>query len=83
MDIIWTILLGFIVGLVAKMLMPGKDPKGFFVTAIIGIAGAFIAKYLGMALHFYNPEDAAGFVMSVLGAMLLLYAYHKASTKTV
>ena len=76
MHIIWTILIGFVIGLIAKMLMPGKDPSGFFITAAIGIAGSLLAKYIGVALNFYGPEEPAGIFMSIIGAMILLYAYH-------
>lgn len=75
MGIIWTILIGFIVGIVAKFLMPGRDPAGFFITAIIGIVGSFIAAYLGRALGFYQVGQPAGFIASVLGAIILLFLY--------
>ena len=77
MGIIWTILIGFVIGLVAKALMPGKDPSGFIITVILGIAGSFVAKYLGVFLNLYGEDDAAGFIMSVLGAMLLLFAHNR------
>ena len=77
MTIIWTIIIGFVIGLVARALMPGRDPGGFIVTSLLGIAGSVVAKYIGQALRWYGPEDAAGFFMSVLGAMLLLFVYHR------
>lgn len=77
MHLIGTILIGFIIGLVAKMLMPGKDPSGFIITVLLGIAGSFVAKFLGEAFNFYGPEDPAGFLMSVVGAMILLFIYHR------
>jgi uncharacterized membrane protein YeaQ/YmgE (transglycosylase-associated protein family) len=72
MEILWTILIGLVVGAVAKLLMPGKDPGGFIVTALIGIVGAVIGTYTGQALNWYAAGEAAGFVGSVIGAMLLL-----------
>lgn len=71
------ILFGLIVGIVAKLLMPGKDPGGFVVTILLGVAGALIAGFLGQVIGWYGPGDAAGFLMSVLGAILLLFAYRK------
>jgi uncharacterized membrane protein YeaQ/YmgE (transglycosylase-associated protein family) len=75
MHIIWTFLLGLIVGIVAKLLMPGRDPGGFIITALLGIAGAFVAKWIGQMLGWYKPEDSAGFITSVLGAILILWIY--------
>lgn len=75
MHIVWTIIIGFVVGLIAKLLMPGRDPGGFIITTLIGIAGAFIAKYIGQALGYYSPTDAAGFIASVIGAIILLIVY--------
>jgi uncharacterized membrane protein YeaQ/YmgE (transglycosylase-associated protein family) len=75
MHIIMTFLLGLIVGVIAKLLMPGRDPGGFIITALLGIAGAFIAKWIGQALGWYRPEDSAGFIASILGAILLLWIY--------
>ena len=76
MHFLWTLLAGFVVGVIAKMLTPGRDPQGCLITAAIGIAGSFIAKYLGEALNFYAPGDRVGFIGSVIGAILLLLAYH-------
>jgi uncharacterized membrane protein YeaQ/YmgE (transglycosylase-associated protein family) len=73
--IIGWIIFGLIVGVVAKLLMPGKDPGGFIITILIGIAGAVLAGYLGQALGLYGPGEAAGFIMSVIGAVLLLLLY--------
>ena len=75
MHIIATFFIGLVVGLVAKLLMPGRDPGGFIITALLGIAGAFVAKFLGQQLGWYRPEDAAGFIASVFGAMMLLLVY--------
>ena len=76
MSIIWAILIGFIVGLVAKFLMPGRDPGGFFITAVLGIVGALLASFLGQALGLYAAGQAAGFIASVIGAMIVLFLYH-------
>ena len=76
MGIIWTILIGFVVGLLAKMLTPGKDPSGFFITAIIGIAGSLLATYGGQALGLYAAGEPAGFLGSLVGAVILLVLYH-------
>ena len=78
MGILMTIIVGFIVGIIAKFLMPGRDPGGFIVTVLLGIAGAFIAGYLGQAVGWYRSDEPAGFLASVLGAMLLLFLYRLA-----
>jgi uncharacterized membrane protein YeaQ/YmgE (transglycosylase-associated protein family) len=75
MHIIGTFFLGLLIGIVAKLLMPGRDPGGFIITALLGIAGAFVAKYIGQQLGWYRPEEAAGFLASVAGAVLLLLLY--------
>ena len=75
MHFLWTLLIGFVVGIVAKMLTPGPDPSGCLITAGIGIAGAIIASLLGRALNIYPQGHPAGFVASVIGAILLLLAY--------
>ena len=76
MHFLWTLLAGFVIGIIAKMLTPGRDPQGCLITSGIGIAGSLIAKYLGEALDFYRPGERAGFLGSVVGAILLLLAYH-------
>ena len=75
MAILSTILVGLVVGVIAKLLMPGKDPGGFIVTILLGIAGAFIATYLGQALGWYKAGQPAGWIMSIIGAMILLLLY--------
>jgi uncharacterized membrane protein YeaQ/YmgE (transglycosylase-associated protein family) len=75
MEIIWTILIGAVAGIVAKLLMPGKDPGGFIITILLGIAGAFVATYLGQAVGWYGPEDEAGFIGAILGAIIILIIY--------
>ena len=76
MGIIWTILIGFIVGLLAKMLTPGRDPGGFIITALIGIAGSVLATFGGQALGLYHAGEPAGFIGSLIGAIILLAIYH-------
>jgi uncharacterized membrane protein YeaQ/YmgE (transglycosylase-associated protein family) len=75
MHILWTLIIGLVIGAVAKLLMPGKDPGGFIITILLGIAGSFIATYLGRALGLYGENSSAGFIMSVIGAMVLLLIY--------
>jgi uncharacterized membrane protein YeaQ/YmgE (transglycosylase-associated protein family) len=75
MSIIWTILIGFVVGLLAKFVMPGRDPGGFFVTAAIGIIGSLIATYGGKALGIYGVDETAGFIGAFIGAIILLVLY--------
>ena len=75
MAILSTIVVGLIVGAIAKLVMPGKDPGGFIVTILLGIAGALIATYGGQALGWYKPGQAAGWIMSIIGAMILLLLY--------
>jgi uncharacterized membrane protein YeaQ/YmgE (transglycosylase-associated protein family) len=75
MTILWTILIGFLVGLVAKVLIPGRDPGGFIITTLIGIAGSFIANYVGMAVGWYRNGETAGFIAAVLGAIVLVVVY--------
>lgn len=75
MNILVTIFVGLIVGVIAKLLMPGRDPGGFFVTILLGIAGAAVARLLGRELGLYGPQDAAGFIASIGGAILLLAVY--------
>lgn len=69
------ILFGLVVGIVAKLLTPGRDPGGFILTTLLGIAGALLGGYVGRALGFYGPNQTAGFLMSVLGAIILLLLY--------
>ena len=75
MHIIWTIIIGFLAGLVAKFLMPGKDPGGFIVTTLIGIAGALLATYLGQAIGWYQAGHSAGFIGAIVGSIILLLLY--------
>lgn len=77
MSILWTIIIGFIVGVIAKFIMPGSktEPKGFILTTILGIVGAFFATYLGQAVGWYQPGQSAGFIGGIVGAIILLFVY--------
>ena len=75
MEILWTIIIGFLAGIVAKFLMPGRDPGGFIITTLLGIAGAFVATYLGQAVGWYRAGDGAGFIGAVVGAIIILAIY--------
>ncbi len=75
MHVIVTIIIGLLVGIVAKLLMPGRDPGGFIITALLGIVGAIVATYLGRALGWYGPNQSAGFIGAVIGAIILLAIY--------
>ena len=76
MSIIWTIIIGFLAGVIAKFIMPGdNEPSGFILTTILGIVGAFVASYLGQALGWYRPGEGAGFIGAIVGAVLVLFIY--------
>lgn len=75
MHLLWTLVIGLVVGAVAKLLMPGKDPGGIIVTMLLGIAGSLLANFLGRALHIYSAGTAPGVIASVIGAMVLLGIY--------
>ena len=76
MGIIWTIIIGFIAGVIAKFIMPGRnEPSGFILTTILGIIGAFVATYLGQALGWYRPGQGAGLIGAVVGAIIVLFIW--------
>lgn len=75
MSIVWTILIGFVAGLVARAIKPGDDSAGFIVTTLIGVGGSLIATYLGQAMGWYTAGRGAGFIASVVGAIVLLFIY--------
>jgi uncharacterized membrane protein YeaQ/YmgE (transglycosylase-associated protein family) len=83
MAILWAIIIGFIVGIVAKFLMPGRDGGGFFLTAILGIVGALVATFLGQAVGIYAAGQTAGFIGAVIGAIIVLAIYHMVRRKPV
>ena len=72
---LWTLIVGLIVGAIAKLLMPGKDPGGFIITMLLGVAGAFVASLVGTNLGWYEASEPAGFIASVVGAVILLAIY--------
>lgn len=76
MSIIALIVSGLIIGVIAKLLMPGRDPGGFIITILLGIAGMFLGSYVGRALGLYKPGQTAGWIVSILGALVLLALYH-------
>jgi uncharacterized membrane protein YeaQ/YmgE (transglycosylase-associated protein family) len=75
LSILWTILIGFVVGVIAKLLHPGKENMGIIVTTVLGIAGSLIATFLGRLVGFYKEGEAAGFLMALVGAIVLLVIY--------
>jgi uncharacterized membrane protein YeaQ/YmgE (transglycosylase-associated protein family) len=75
MEIIGTLVIGFLVGLVAKFLMPGRDPGGFIITILLGIGGAFVAAWIGRSLGWYEVGEPASFIASIGGAVILLLIY--------
>ena len=75
MSYIWMAIIGLIVGALAKFIMPGKDPGGIIITMLLGIAGAFVGGLIGRALGMYQTGEAAGFIMSLIGAIILLVLY--------
>ena len=73
MSIVWIILIGFVAGVIAKFIMPGKnEPSGFILTTLLGIGGAFLATYLGQAIGWYGPNEGARFIGAIVGAIILL-----------
>jgi uncharacterized membrane protein YeaQ/YmgE (transglycosylase-associated protein family) len=75
MGLLWTLLIGLVVGAIAKLLMPGRDPGGFIITILLGVAGSFVARFLGKALGIYRADEVPGFIASVVGAVILLLVY--------
>lgn len=83
MSILWTIIIGFLAGALAKFIMPGKDPGGIIITILIGIAGSFVFTYLGQFLGIYSEGETAGFIGATLGAIILLALYRLYKKKSV
>lgn len=81
MHLIWTILIGFVAGLIAKAITPGTGPGGFFLTAALGIGGSLAATYIGHFLGWYEAGQSAGFIGAIVGAIVLLGIYHLATRK--
>jgi uncharacterized membrane protein YeaQ/YmgE (transglycosylase-associated protein family) len=83
MGIFWTIIIGFLAGIVAKLIMPGRnEPSGFVLTTILGIVGAFLATYLGQTLGWYRADEGAGFIGAVVGAIIILAIWGWASRRS-
>lgn len=72
---LWTIFIGLIIGMVAKLLMPGRDPGGFIITVLLGIGGAMLASFAGSSLGIYQQGEPAGFIAAVVGSMVILFLY--------
>lgn len=81
MEFFWMLVIGLVVGAVAKFILPGKDQGGCLVTILLGVAGAFVAGFLGRSLGWYQADDPAGFLASVVGAILLLFVFRLVSRK--
>jgi len=75
LHLLWIIIIGFVAGAVAKLLMPGKDPGGFLITIALGVVGALLSTLLGKLVGWYNPGESAGFIGAVIGAVILLVIY--------
>lgn len=80
---IWAIIIGGLAGLVAKFLMPGRDPGGFIITILLGIGGALVATWLGQAVGWYRAGEGAGFIASVVGAVIILFIYRMVAGRRV
>ena len=79
--LLWVIIIGLVVGVIAKLLTPGRDPMGFIFTILLGIAGSFVGTFVGRAIGLYSEGQSAGFIMSVIGAIVLLAIWHVARRK--
>ena len=82
MHYVWMALVGLVVGFIARALHPGKDSLGLVMTAVLGIAGSFVANFIGQAVGWYKPGEGAGFIASILGAIVLLVIYGFVAKKT-
>jgi uncharacterized membrane protein YeaQ/YmgE (transglycosylase-associated protein family) len=85
MSILWTIIIGFVAGIIARLLAPGSNnPAGFILTTLLGIAGAFIATWIGQMVGWYRPDQGAGLIGAVVGALVVLFIWHRlVSTHTI
>jgi uncharacterized membrane protein YeaQ/YmgE (transglycosylase-associated protein family) len=82
MGFIWTIIIGFVAGIIAKLITPGKnEPQGFILTTVLGIVGAFVATFLGQALGWYGPNEGAGLIGAVVGAVIVLLIWHMVANR--
>jgi uncharacterized membrane protein YeaQ/YmgE (transglycosylase-associated protein family) len=77
-NILWIILIGFVAGLIARLVAPGpNNPSGFILTTVLGVIGAFVATFIGQALGWYRPDQGAGWIGAVIGALLVLFIWHR------
>ena len=82
MDILWIVLVGFVAGVIARLLAPGPNrPSGFLLTTALGIAGAFVATWIGQSIGWYRPDQGAGFVAATLGAIVVLFAWNRLAAR--
>ena len=79
--LLMTIIIGFVVGVIAKLIMPGKENMGFIVTTLLGIAGSLVATYIGQAVGWYTAGQGAGWIGSIVGAFVLLWIYQKLQSR--
>ena len=78
MGILWVVIIGFVAGIIAKFLAPGpNNPQGFILTTVLGIAGAFLATFIGQAIGHYGPDQGAGLITATLGAVVVLFIWHR------
>jgi uncharacterized membrane protein YeaQ/YmgE (transglycosylase-associated protein family) len=82
MHYVWMVIVGFVVGLIARAVLPGTQSLGIILTVVLGIAGSLVAGLAGQALGWYQPGEAAGFISSVIGAIVVLWVYGKVTNKT-
>ncbi len=76
--ILWIVIVGFVAGIIARLISPGpKEPSGFVLTTVLGIAGAFLATFIGQAIGHYGPEQGAGFITATLGAVVVLFIWNR------
>jgi len=76
--VFWTIIIGFVAGIIARFLSPGpNEPKGFILTTLLGIAGSFVATFIGQAVNWYRPDQGAGFIAATVGALLVLFIWNR------
>jgi uncharacterized membrane protein YeaQ/YmgE (transglycosylase-associated protein family) len=84
MGILWILLIGLVAGVIARLLAPGpNNPSGFILTAVLGIAGAFLATWIGQAIGWYRPDQGAGFIGATVGAVIVLFIWHRFVTARV
>jgi uncharacterized membrane protein YeaQ/YmgE (transglycosylase-associated protein family) len=82
MDLLWIVLVGFVAGVIARLLAPGPNrPSGFLLTTALGIAGAFVATWIGQTIGWYRPDQGAGFIAATLGAIVVLFAWNRLAAR--